>query len=262
MRLLRCSAALDWLTPALRRLTPGHMEHHDAPRAFTSGGRRATSRGWGVTQFQVCAEDKARAASYFQSHSDAYNRRVERGALKHVRARERGALFELGEFDDPSVATMIDVGCGGGVYALAAKAAGLRVTAVDVCAGMIANLKGKVDQALVGDVECLQLETRYEVVVCSGALDYVVHPEIAFRNLCDLVLPGGRLVIQVPRGSVGGRLYALGVRACCGFRINLFTVHWLTRQATRWGLNLIRAQRPLPYNLVALFRRPAALPAD
>jgi hypothetical protein len=99
-------------------------------------------------------------------------------------------------------------------------------------------------------------------VVCSGALDFVVHPEIAFRNLCHLVLPGGRLVIQVPRASVGGRLYSLGVRACCGFRINLFTVHWLTRQAKRWGLKLIRSQRPLPYNLVALFRRPAAPPAD
>jgi 2-polyprenyl-3-methyl-5-hydroxy-6-metoxy-1,4-benzoquinol methylase len=161
-----------------------------------------------VTKFQVCAEDKARAARYFQSHSDAYNRRVERGALKHVRARERRALFELVEFEDPSVATMIDVGCGGGVYALAAKAAGLRVTAVDVCSGMIDNLKGKVDQALVGDVECLHLEARYEVVVSPGALDFVVHPEIAFRNLCHLVLPGGRLVIQVPRASVGDRLYS------------------------------------------------------
>jgi hypothetical protein len=99
-------------------------------------------------------------------------------------------------------------------------------------------------------------------VVCSGALDFVVHPEIAFRSLCHLALPGGRLVIQVPRASVGGRLYSLGVRACCGFRINLFTVHWLTRQAKRWGLKLIRSQRPLPYNLVALFRRPAALPAN
>jgi SAM-dependent methyltransferase len=262
MRLPRRGAALGSLAPPLCGLTLGHAESHDAPRAVTLGGHRAGSRGWGVTQFQVCAEDKARAARYFQSHSDAYNRRVERGALKHLRARERRALFELVEFEDPSVATMIDVGCGGGVYALAAKAAGLRVTAVDVCSGMIDNLKGKVDQALVGDMECLHLEARYDVVVCSGALDYVVHPKVAFRNLCDLVLPGGRLVIQVPRGSVGGRLYSVGVRACCGFRINLFTVRWLTRQANRWGLELIRFQRPLPYNLVALFRRPAALPAD
>jgi 2-polyprenyl-3-methyl-5-hydroxy-6-metoxy-1,4-benzoquinol methylase len=187
---------------------------------------------------------------------------VERGPLKRLRARERQALFEFAEFDDRSIATMIDVGCGGGVYALAAKAAGLRVTAVDVCPGMIETLKGKVDQALVGDVECLHLDARYDVVVCSGALDFVMRPDTAFRNLCQLVLPGGRLVIQAPRVSVGGHLYALGIKACYGFRMNLFTAHWFTRQAKRWGLNLLRAQRPLPHNLVALFRRPAILPAD
>lgn len=101
MRLPRRVAALGWLTLALRRLTLGHTENHDAPCAFTTGHPRAKSRSWGVTKFQVCAEDKARAARYFQSHSDAYNRRVERGALKHVRARERRALFELVEFEDP-----------------------------------------------------------------------------------------------------------------------------------------------------------------
>lgn len=215
-----------------------------------------------MTKFQVSAEDKVRAARYFQCHSAAYNRRVERGVLKHVRARERQALLALAEFDDPSVATMIDVGCGGGVYALAAKATGLHVTVVDVCPGMIDNLKGKVDQALVGDLECLGLEAQYDVVVCSGALDFVVHPEVAFANLCRLVLPGGRLVVQAPRTSVGGHVYSLGFKACFGFGMNLFTVPWLTRQAKRWGLTLVRSQKPLPHNLVALLRRPATRPAD
>lgn len=215
-----------------------------------------------MTQFQVCAEDKARALRHFQSQSHGYNRLVERGALKYVRARERQALLQLAEFGDPSIATMIDVGSGGGVYALAAKAAGLRVTAVDVCPGMIDNLLGKVDLALVGDVECPQFEARYDVVVCSGALDFVLHPEIAFRNLCRLVAPGGRLIVQVPRVSVGGRLYAWGVKTWGGFRMNLFTRHWLAREAERWGLDLIRSQHPLPHNLVARFQRPATLPAD
>jgi 2-polyprenyl-3-methyl-5-hydroxy-6-metoxy-1,4-benzoquinol methylase len=210
-----------------------------------------------VTQFPVVAEDKARALRHFQSQSHAYNQLVERGALKYLRARERQALFELAELGDPSIATMIDVGSGGGVYALAAKAVGLRVTAVDVCPGMIDNLKGKVDLALVVDVERLQLEARHDVVVCSGALDFVVHPEIAFRNLCQLVSPGGRLIVQVPRASVSGHLYALGVRVCLGFRTNLFSVRWLAREAERWELEFVRSQHPLPHNLVALFRRPA-----
>jgi len=215
-----------------------------------------------VTQFQVYAEDKARALRHFQSQSHGYNRLVERGALKYVRARERQALLQLAEFGDPSISTMIDVGSGGGVYALAAKAAGLRVTAVDVCQGMIDNLAGKVDLAFVGDVESLHLDARYDVVVCSGALDFVLHPEIAFRNLGHLVAPGGRLIVQVPRASVGGHLYAWGVKAWGGFRMNLFTVHWLAREAELSGLALVRSQYPLPHNLVARFQRPATLPAD
>ena len=216
----------------------------------------------GLTKLQVGPQDKTRAARHFESEADAYSGRAERGLRKRLSARERQALFDLAEFGDPSVATMIDVGCGGGVYALAAKAAGLRVTVVDVSPRMIHNLKGKVDLALVGDVECIHLAARYDVVVCSGVLDFVVHPEIAFRNLCRLVLPGGRLVIQAPRASLGGYLYSLGVKALHGFRMNLFTVHWLTRQANHCGLRFVRSRRPLPYNLAVLFQRPATLPVD
>lgn len=217
---------------------------------------------WGFADFRVSAQDKALAALHFESEADAYSGRAERGLRRHLSARERQALFDLAEFGDPSVATMIDVGCGGGVYALAAKAAGLRVTVVDVSPKMIRNLTGKVDRALVGDVECIHLAERYDVVLCSGVLDFVVRPEIAFRNLCELVQPGGRLVIQAPRASIGGYLYSLAAKARHGFRMNLFTVGWFTRQANQLGLQFVRSRRPLPYNLVVLLRRPALLPAD
>jgi 2-polyprenyl-3-methyl-5-hydroxy-6-metoxy-1,4-benzoquinol methylase len=214
-----------------------------------------------VSEDWVSPRDKARAVRHFQSLSAAYNRVVERGPLKYLRAPERRAVLDFAKFDDPSVATMIDVGCGGGLYALAAKAAGLRVTAVDVCPGMIDNLESKVDQAVVGDLESLRIQTTYQVVVCSGVLEYALSPEIALENLCRLVAPDGRLVIQTPRAGLGGSLYALSVRWGHRFRVNLLTVDWLAREVTRWGLELVRSQYPLPYNLVALFGRPAILPA-
>lgn len=214
-----------------------------------------------MTRFPVRAEDKVRSAQYFQSRSHAYNRLVERGVLKYLRARERQAVFDLARFDDSTIQTMIDVGCGGGVYALAAKAARLHVTAVDVCPGMIEHLNGKVDTAVVGDVEALRVVGTYDVVVCSGALEYVCSPEIAVRNLCHLVAPAGRLVVQAPRAGIGGALHALLVRGS-GFRINLFTVSWLAQEVKRWGLELSESFHPLPYNLVAVFRRPNPVGAD
>jgi ubiquinone/menaquinone biosynthesis C-methylase UbiE len=156
---------------------------------------------------------------------------------------------------------MIDVGCGTGVYALAAKAVGLSVTAIDVSPWAIDRLRDKVDLALVGDVECLDMAGGHEIVVCAGVLDYVSDPAVAFRNLCRLVGAAGRLVILVPRVGIGGSLYALIAKLSSGLRVNLFDRVWLAREARRWGLELVQTRRPLPHNLVALFQRPAIRPA-
>ena len=212
-----------------------------------------------MTRFQVGAQDKAQSVHYFQSSSQTYHGQVERGRLKHLRARERQAVFDLARFHQCS-GRMIDIGCGTGVYALAAKAVGLSVTAIDVSPWAIDQLRGKVDVALVGDVECLEVAGRYEIVICAGVLDYVSDPAVAFKNLCRLVGPAGRLVILVPRVGIGGSVHALIAKLSFGLRVNLFDRVWLAREARRWGLELVQTRRPLPHNLVALFapnNRPA-----
>jgi 2-polyprenyl-3-methyl-5-hydroxy-6-metoxy-1,4-benzoquinol methylase len=214
-----------------------------------------------MTRFQVGADDKAHSVRYFQSSSQTYHRQAERGSLRHLRARERQAVFDLARFDQCS-GRMIDVGCGMGVYALAAKAVGLSVTAIDVSPWAIDNVRGKVDVALVGDVECLDVAGEYEIVVCAGVLDYVSDPALGVRNLCRLVSAAGRLIILVPRVGIGGSLHALIAKFSSGLRVNLFDHVWLAREARRWGLELIRTRRPLPHNLVALFQRPAINPAN
>jgi 2-polyprenyl-3-methyl-5-hydroxy-6-metoxy-1,4-benzoquinol methylase len=148
---------------------------------------------------------------------------------------------------------MIDIGCGTGVYALAAKAVGLSVTAIDISPWAVDQLRGKVDLALVGDVECLEVAGEYEIVICAGVLDYVSDPAVAFKRLCHLVGPAGRLVILVPRIGIGGSVHALIAKMSFGMRVNLFDSAWLAREARRWGLELLQIRRPLPHNLVALF---------
>lgn len=212
-----------------------------------------------MTRFRVDAKDKMRSVQFFRAESRAYHRRAERGVLRYLRARERRVVTDLARFD-ACRGHVIDVGCGSGVYAVAAKAAGLRVTAVDVSPWAVENVRTKVDVAFVADIETLaSVETgglgRYEIVVCSGVLDYVSEPARAVRNLCALVGPSGRLVILVPRVGLGGSVHALIARRTSGLRVNLFTVGWLANEARRWGLELAQARRPLPHNLVAMFRR-------
>ncbi len=212
-----------------------------------------------MARFQVGAQDKAHSVHYFETSSQAYHGQLERDRLKPLRARERQAVFDLARLCQCS-GRMIDIGCGTGVYALAAKAVGLSVTAIDVSPWAIDQLRGKVDVALVGDVESLEMAGGYEIVVCAGVLDYVSDPAVAFKNLCGLVGPAGKLVILVPRVGIGGSLHALIAKLSFGLRVNLFDHAWLAREARRWGLELVQTRRPLPHNLVALFaptNRPA-----
>jgi ubiquinone/menaquinone biosynthesis C-methylase UbiE len=206
-----------------------------------------------MARFRVGAEDKAHSVHYFQSSSQTYHGQLERGRFKHLRTRERQAVLDLARLCQCS-GRMIDIGCGTGVYALAAKAVGLSVTAMDVSPWAIDQLRDKVDVALVGDVEHLDLAGGYEIVVCAGVLDYVSDPTLAFKNICRLVGPSGRLIVLVPRVGVGGSVHALIAKFSLGLRVNLFDRVWLAREATRWGLELIQTRRPLPHNLVALFQ--------
>jgi SAM-dependent methyltransferase len=212
--------------------------------------------GKSVTRFRVGPSEKQRSLRFFGAESRKYHRRAEHRWLRPLRARERRAVVDLARFDACS-GPVIDVGCGTGVHALAAKAAGLRVTAVDVSIWAVEGVKGKVDAAFVADIEHLNASTAYEVVLCLGVLDYVQEPATAFRNLCNLVGPAGRLVIEVPCVGIGGSIHALIAFRSSGLHVNLFTVSWLTCEARRWGLELVHTRRPLPHNLVAAFRRPA-----
>jgi 2-polyprenyl-3-methyl-5-hydroxy-6-metoxy-1,4-benzoquinol methylase len=153
---------------------------------------------------------------------------------------------------------MIDVGCGGGFYALAAQKAGLHVSAMDIAPGMVQGMKRQVDQAWLGDIETHHCAQTYDIVICSGVLDFVMRPELAFRNLAGLVGPEGRLVVNAPRAGLTGWIYRLEKRLL-RVEVNLFALAWFEQEAEKHGLQLRRFTHPLPTNRALLFERPAAV---
>jgi ubiquinone/menaquinone biosynthesis C-methylase UbiE len=146
--------------------------------------------------------------------------------------------------------TFLDVGCGGGFYALEAKRAAMRVCAVDAALGMVERVSGKVDEAHVSDVETLHFSGRtFNRVVCAGVMDFVVNPEVAIENLMRQVGPGGVLVVLAPRRGLRGAYYQLEKRVV-GLRINLFTAEWFEAAAQKNGFRVTSLELPLPHNLV------------
>jgi 2-polyprenyl-3-methyl-5-hydroxy-6-metoxy-1,4-benzoquinol methylase/uncharacterized membrane protein YbhN (UPF0104 family) len=209
-----------------------------------------------ANEFRVRPIDKHRAIEYYDGLSGHYDENAGRGLLKFMRARERRAILGFARLDEAPKKRMIDVGCGGGYYALSAKRAGLHVSVVDVAPGMIEVLKEKAHDARCCDIENLSLEQTYDIVICSGVLDFVLHPEIAFKNLAALIAPGGRLVVQAPRSGLFGWIYR-AEKKLLRIEVNLFSLDWFETQAEKQGLILFDYSHPLPTNRVLLFQRPA-----
>ncbi len=204
--------------------------------------------------------DKQRAIDHYERLSRDYDGIVGRGPLGRLRARERNAVLAYARFEDRSKSTAIDVGCGGGFFALAAKRAGLKVAAVDAAPGMVRRLVGRVDEAWVADVESLVTGRTWDIVVCAGVLEFVLQPWTAFANLAALVAPRGRLVVCAPRAGPTGWAYVLEKR-CTGFAVNLIPLEWFREAGAANGLVLRAWTHPLPTNRALLFERAGRLRA-
>ena len=134
----------------------------------------------------------------------------------------------------------------------------MHVSAMDIAPGMVQGMKCQVDEAWLGDIETHHCAQTYDIVICSGVLDFVMRPDLAFRNLAGLVAPEGRLVVNAPRAGLTGWIYRLEKRLL-RVEVNLFALDWFAQEAEKHGLQLRRFNHPLPTNRALLFERPAAL---
>ncbi len=204
--------------------------------------------------FRARPADKQRAVAFYDALSGEYERVINRGLLGTLRDRERSIVLRIAELGDAKARTMVDVGCGPGFYAIAAKRAGKWVCALDLAPRMVERVRPHVDTADIADVELLDADRRYDIVLCSGVLEFVADPDTAFANLCRLTAPGGRLIVLVPRACVAGLAYRVEKRFA-GIRVNLYTREWLADIAGRFGLTLTVGDHPLPTNMVLRFDR-------
>jgi 2-polyprenyl-3-methyl-5-hydroxy-6-metoxy-1,4-benzoquinol methylase len=205
-------------------------------------------------EFRVGEKDKDRAFSYYDQGAMHYNENVARGLLVHFRNRERNAILRFARLSESSGQKVIDVGCGGGFYSREAKRYQHHVSAVDFSPGMVDSVKSYVDAAWVADVETLSCKEKYDIVICSGVLDFVLNPEKAFANLVQLVSPKGRLVLQVPRSGLLGWIYRLE-KKFAKMNVNLYSLDWFSVHAQKYGFQLVSYHYPLPYNMVLLFEK-------
>ena len=52
------------------------------------------------------------------------------------------------------------------------------------------------------DVNLFEINTQYDVILCTEVLEHLVHPEKALEKMRSLLKPGGQLVLTVPNGRI------------------------------------------------------------
>jgi SAM-dependent methyltransferase len=149
--------------------------------------------------------------------------------------------------------SVLDIGCGSGVFSLVAAPLNASVIGIDASAAMIDLCRQKLigcnDEALsfrVGDIRTLPEERLAPagLVISSSLLEYLDDLDGALQTLAGLTEPGGVLIVSLPnRDSLFRRLEPLVFRLTGRPRYyrylrNLLTAGEMTRKLERLGMTV------------------------
>lgn len=103
--------------------------------------------------------------------------------------------------------SVVDVGCGRGIYHPLFRNRGARVIGIDRSIGMAREIGGGC-LAVVGDAQSIPLPDAFcERAVCNHVLYHVPDQTLAMRELRRIVQPGGRVVIATNGAANNERMY-------------------------------------------------------
>lgn len=98
----------------------------------------------------------------------------------------------------PPPASILDYGCGSGVYARFLMAQGYDVTASDVAPAMIAQLADFDGEAIIWSYQDSPLQRTFDVVIAKLVLQFIEDMEGFARAMDRTVSDSGRLIVSVP----------------------------------------------------------------
>jgi ubiquinone/menaquinone biosynthesis C-methylase UbiE len=158
---------------------------------------------------QTPARDLADHYDRLAPNYDKFHRRW----LRHAGGEAQAALEALVRALITTDTDLLDAGCGTGTLARTLIAEGMspaKMTLLDPSDAMLARCSDIPAVQVKGRLESLPFEdAKFDIVTCAWALETVPHPNLALKELCRVVRPGGVLCLafcaNLPaRGLVDG----------------------------------------------------------
>jgi 2-polyprenyl-3-methyl-5-hydroxy-6-metoxy-1,4-benzoquinol methylase len=99
----------------------------------------------------------------------------------------------------PATSSLLDIGCGAGSFLGLAKAAGYRVTGLEVNPQLAERARATGAEVVVADIASMAFEARrFDVVTAFDIIEHLLDPIDMIRRCADLLVPGGYLAIYTP----------------------------------------------------------------
>jgi 2-polyprenyl-3-methyl-5-hydroxy-6-metoxy-1,4-benzoquinol methylase len=193
--------------------------------------------------------------AHYGEWAPTYGEASDDGLFAWVRAREVRLVYSM--LDARPGASVLDAGCGSGVYAKVLHERGHEVWAVDFAPEMVERVRGHVTHCQQGDVEQLALGRTFDVILCLGVMEWVQSADTTLERLAEHLAPGGRLVVLVPRTGPGGWIYVHQKRKH-GLEPHLYSLGEMRRSGERAGLRYLRHVTPWVHNFIMVFVAPSA----
>ena len=155
-----------------------------------------------------------------------------------------------------SSAAALDVGCGVGRWSVRLAARGMDVTGVDLSPFMVeraierAKKRGLACNFIRDDLNCLQLNKRFGLILSVTVLQHIVEPELAARAIATLsrhLAANGELVLLEAAPSSD-------TRRCDSAIFRARTLAWYENALARAGLRVcaVRGVDPVPLKTAML----------
>ncbi|RMG39102.1 MAG: class I SAM-dependent methyltransferase [Planctomycetota bacterium] len=175
-----------------------------------------------------------------------------------------GSLQTMLERGDLNGLRFLDVGCGSGLFSLAARRLGARVTSFDVDPQSVACTRALKWQFAPGDADWTILEGSvldatfvkrfepFDVVYSWGVLHHTGAMWEALENVCALVAPDGYLCVAIYNDQGGAsRRWAVIKRtynaAPAAVRWLMAAVFFVGHEARQAMIRAVRLKNPLPF---------------